>query len=109
MVTCVLAATGDVVTVNAANPCPAGTVTLAGTCAAAVLLLFSVTTAPPDGAAALSVSETCRVLPPLTPLTFGVSDARTGGAFGSGLTLRNTDFDRSEEHTSELQSHSFIS
>jgi len=57
IVTTVVVATGDVVTLNVANPCPAGTVTLAGTFAAA-LLLVNVTTAPPAGAAALSVSET---------------------------------------------------
>ena len=75
MVTLVSAATADVVTLNVANPCPAGTVTLAGTRAAAGLLLDRVTTAPPAGAAALKVSETCSVAPPVTPPTFGVNDA----------------------------------
>src|SRR4051794_35697244 len=67
-------------------------VTVAGTLAAG-LLVFSVTAAPPPGAAALSVNDTCSDWPPLTPLTFAVIDDRVGGAFGSGLTLRNHDFD----------------
>jgi len=47
--------TMDVLTVNLAVVAPAGTVTLAGTLAAE-LLLISATTAPPAGAAALNVT-----------------------------------------------------
>ena len=59
MVTEVLVATGLVVTVKVAVVALAATVTLAGTCAAAVLLLDRVTTAPPPEPA-LSVSP-CRL------------------------------------------------
>ena len=45
-----LLATGLVVIVNVAVVAPAGTVTLAGTCAAVALLLESVTTDPSAGA-----------------------------------------------------------
>jgi len=55
-----------VATVNVAVVPPAGTVTLTGTVAAAVLLLDSVTTAPRDGAAALSVTVPVDALPPVT-------------------------------------------
>ena len=45
-----------VVTVKVALLAPEAMLTLAGTVAAAVLLLESITTAPEDGAAALSVT-----------------------------------------------------
>jgi hypothetical protein len=64
-VTAVDAVTVCDVTVNVALVAPAGIVTLAGTVAAAVLLLDSVTVAPPDGAAALNVAVPCAfALPP---------------------------------------------
>ena len=56
MVTLVSEATELVLTVNVALVCVAGTVTVAGTVAAPVLLLLNVTTAPPAGAAAPSVT-----------------------------------------------------
>jgi hypothetical protein len=62
----VLAATGLVVTVKVAVVAFAATVTVAGTCAAAVLLLESVTTVPPMGAGALSVTVPLELLPPIT-------------------------------------------
>jgi len=55
-----------VLTVNVALKAPAGTVTLAGTVAALVLLLDSVTTAPPEGAALVRLAVPCDVLPPTT-------------------------------------------
>src|SRR5258708_7000058 len=66
MVTEVTLATELVVTVNVAVVDPATTVTLAGTCAAAVLLLVSPTVAPPVGAAPLSVPVPVDEVPPVT-------------------------------------------
>ena len=60
------AVTDVVLTVNVALKAPAGTVTLAGTVAALVLLLDSVTTAPPAGAAFVRLAVPCDVLPPTT-------------------------------------------
>ncbi len=66
---------------------PAGTVTLAGTVATAVLLLDRVTTAPPAGAAALSVTVPCEELPPVTLAGFSVSEDRVT----AGETVRVAD------------------
>ena len=63
IVTAVLLATGRVVTVKVAELAPV-TVTLAGTVAAAVLLLLSVTTNPVLGATLLSVSVPVEGVPP---------------------------------------------
>ena len=63
-----------VLTVNVLLVCPAATVTLAGTVATLVLLLDSVTTAPPEGAAAVSVTVPCELSPPFTLVGFRVSD-----------------------------------
>jgi hypothetical protein len=57
---------------------PPGMLTLAGTVAAAVLLLERVTTAPEDGAAALSVTVPWEVLPPTTLVGFNVNELSTG-------------------------------
>ena len=65
---------------------PAGTVTLEGTLATAVLLLESVTWAPAAGAGPLSVTvpvEDCK--PPTTLVGFSVSDESGGG--GEGVTV----------------------
>jgi len=78
MVTEVDAVTAVVVTVKVALELPAGTFTLDGT-VAALLLLESVTWAPPAGAAALSVTvplEDCA--PPITLGGFNVSDEADG-------------------------------
>jgi hypothetical protein len=75
IVTAVDALTALVLTVKLALVAPAGTVTLAATLAAPVLLLDSVTTAPPAGAAPLSVTvpvEFC--VPPATLVGFNVSE-----------------------------------
>jgi hypothetical protein len=66
IVTGVLAATDDVVAANVALVAPAAIVTLAGTAATAVLLLESDTTAPPLGAAPVSVAVPVDALPPTT-------------------------------------------
>jgi hypothetical protein len=66
IVTEALLATGLVVMVNVAVVAFAATVTLAGTCAAAVLLLDRVTTAPPAGAGPFSVTVPVDEMPPTT-------------------------------------------
>src|SRR5436309_88894 len=84
MVTGVAAATALVVTGKVALVPPAGTVTLEGTVAAAVLLLESVTWAPPAGAGPLSVTvpvEDCT--PPTTLVGFSVSEERNVGFAGA--------------------------
>jgi hypothetical protein len=53
--------------VNVAPEVPAGTVTLDGTLAAAVLLLLSDTIAPPAGAGPLKLTVDCEEFPTTTP------------------------------------------
>src|ERR1019366_2092484 len=55
---------------------PAHTLNLDGTVATDVLLLESVTTAPPEGALELSVTVPVELLPPLTLVGFRVSEER---------------------------------
>jgi hypothetical protein len=85
----VVTRTGDVFTVKVAPVLPAGTVTLEGTLAAA-LLLESITCAPPAGAGPLSVTVPVEVCaPPTTVLGFSVSEETVGGVMVSeadGLT-----------------------
>jgi hypothetical protein len=84
IVTGVDEATGCVVTVNVLLVLPAATVTLAGTVATAVLLLDIVTTAPPLGAAALSVTVPVEELPPTAVVGLTVTEesvAEGGGGF----------------------------
>ena len=69
---------------------PAGTVTLPGTVAAA-LLLASVTSAPPAGAGPSSVTvpvEFCR--PPVTVVGFTESEETTIGGFTVSVAVRVT-------------------
>jgi hypothetical protein len=86
IVTGVDAPTVEVVAANVALVVPAATVTLPGTTATAVLLLVSVTTFPPAGAAADSETVPCDVAPPVT--VGGVKfTACSVAAAGSGVTV----------------------
>src|SRR5437867_9781758 len=88
MVTTVEEPTGVVLTVKVALVLPAGTVTLAGTVAAPVLLLDKLTTAPPLGAGPLSVTVPVEELPPVTLVGLRLSDESVGGA---GVTVSEAD------------------
>ena len=66
-------ATGEVAIVKVTVVAPAATVTLAGTCAAAVLLLVRVTTAPPDGAGPVKVTVPIDDVPPMTEVGLRVT------------------------------------
>jgi hypothetical protein len=70
METAVDAETAMVAAVKVALVLPAGTVTVLGTDATAVLLLVSGTDMPPPGAAAFSVTVPCELLPPTTLVGF---------------------------------------
>jgi hypothetical protein len=87
ILTVAFAATGVVVIVNVALVVPAATVTLAGTVAAAVLLLVSVTAAPPAGAAPFKVTVTVEEVPPVTLVGLSVTLEGAGA-----LTVRFVDF-----------------
>ena len=92
MLTVVDASTALVLTVNVALVAPATTVTLDGVLATFALLLESVTTAPPDGAAPLSVTvpvEDC--VPPTTLVGFSVSEESVGVSGGAGVTVSEAD------------------
>ena len=74
----------DVVTVNDWAVAPAGTVTVAGTAASEALALFNVTTTPPVGAAAASVTVPAEDAPPTTVEGLRLNDASAGGGGGGG-------------------------
>ena len=90
--TVVDASTTLVLTVNVALVAPAGTVTLEGVLATFVLVLESVTAAPPEGAAPLSVTVPVEVcVPPTRLVGFSVNkeSVRVGG--GAGVTVSEAD------------------
>src|SRR5438045_2235406 len=76
MIATVPTVTVFVATVNLAVVAPAATVTDAGTVAALRLLLVNATTAPPAGAAALSVTVPVLFAPPVSVAGFSVIEAR---------------------------------
>src|SRR5260370_36418870 len=96
MLTLVAAARALVLTINVALVAPAATVTLDGTLAAVVLLLESVTTAPPEGAAPLSVTVPVEELPPVTLVGFTENEDR--------VTDTGAEEDRSNAKTAGLGS-----
>jgi hypothetical protein len=89
ILTAVLAATGLVVIAKVAVVAPPATVTFAGTCAAA-LLLERVTTAPPEGAAPLSVTVPVELTPPIT--LAGFTDTDESVTVATGVTVRVADW-----------------
>jgi hypothetical protein len=80
IVTEAFAATGLVVTLNVAELALAGTVTLAGTLAAPVLLLESVTTDPADGAGPVNVTVPVDEVPPVTEVGTKLTALSVGAA-----------------------------
>jgi hypothetical protein len=80
-----------VVTVKVRLVVPVAIVTLAGTIAAAVLLLESATTLPPDGAAADSVTVPVDDVPPVTVVGLSDSDDSVGPAL-PGVTVSPADW-----------------
>ena len=74
-----MAATGAVVTLNVAVVAFGAMVTPAGTLAAAVLLLPSVTSAPPAGAGPFSVTVPVDELPPRTDVGLNETELSVAG------------------------------
>ena len=93
MVTVVLAATGDVAIVNDPVKLFAGAVTVAGTLAAAGLLLDRLITAPPNGAPALSTTVPLDGVPAHDRRRIGVErrQHRPAVDWRPGVTLRTAD------------------
>jgi hypothetical protein len=90
MVTAVAAFTALVVMAKVLVVAPAATVTEAGTVAAFVLLLASVTTAPPAGAALLSVTLPVLFAPPVTAVGFTVTPFKAAGGFTVSVAVLAT-------------------
>ena len=85
------AATDAVLTVNVVLKAPPGTVTLAGTMAALVLLLDRVTTAPPEGAALVKLAVPSEELPPTTLAGLSAIPASEGACVKAPGVKRRTD------------------
>ena len=90
IVTAVDVATVRVVTVKVVLVLPAGTVTLAGTVAAEVLPLVSVTTVPPVGAAPFKVTVPVEDVPEVTDVGFNVTDDTAGVVLNDCTTTFST-------------------
>src|SRR5438045_1254057 len=90
MVTAVAAVTALVVTAKLALVAPAATVTEAGTVAALRLLLASVTTAPPAGAALPSVTLPVLPTPPVTAVGLTLTPAKAAGGFTVSVAILDT-------------------
>jgi hypothetical protein len=86
-VTEVAAPTALVLTANEALVAPAATTTLAGTLAAAVLLLESAMDAPPAGAGPLNVTVPVEEVPPVTLAGLRATDVRVGSGGAAGVTV----------------------
>ena len=82
--------TGVVTILKSAIALPAGTVTVKGTAALAELLLDKLTTKPPVGAGAVSVTVPTERLPPRTIV--GLSEIDESAAAGCGFTVKVVDF-----------------
>lgn len=87
MVAVVAAATALVATEKFALVAPLATEILAGTAVATGALLDNVTSAPPAGAALLSVSVAVEGVPPVTLAGFNAIALRLAGG-GTGVTVR---------------------
>src|SRR5206468_6700676 len=85
IVTVVTVVTVLLVITKVAVVAPAATVTEAGTAAALMLLLVSVTTAPPAGAAVASVTVPVLAAPPVTEAGFTVTGV--SGGFTTSVTI----------------------
>src|SRR5258707_14458533 len=90
MTTVVDEATEPVLTANVALVAPAAIVTLEGTLAAVVLLLESITCAPPDGAGPLNVTVPVEEFPPVTLAGFSESEEREAGVGGGREAEENS-------------------
>jgi hypothetical protein len=95
------AVTDAVLTVNVTLVVPAATVTLAGAVATLVLLLDSVTTAPPAGAALVSIAVPCEVLPPTTLVGLSAS-AESAGADATACGMKRRTVDQAPAVPAEL-------
>src|SRR5215203_3276724 len=84
------AVTDAVLTLNVALKAPAGTVTLAGT-VATLVLLDSVRTAPPEGAALVRLAVPCEVLPPTTLAGLSAIPASEGASVKAPGVKRRTE------------------
>jgi len=87
MLALILLFTLAVATLKVAELAPAGTVTLAGTIAFVGLLLASVTTKPPVGAAWVKVTVPTEFDPPTTVVGLKVSEESAAGAAGFTVSV----------------------